>query len=98
MTDEFDEVIPDEPLDVLVDAADQEVRPETRETSRANLAVYLSEIARIPLLGREEALELARRARAGDEQAKARLVESNLRLVVQVAPRYLNRGLPLADP
>ncbi len=97
MTDEFDEVIPDEPLDVLVDAADQEVRPETRETSRANLAVYLSEIARIPLLGREEELELARRARAGDEQAKARLVESNLRLVVQVARRYLNRGLPLAD-
>jgi RNA polymerase sigma factor (sigma-70 family) len=92
-----DDVIPDEPLDVLVDTPDQELRPETRETSRANLSVYLSEIARIPLLTREEEQAVARRARDGDEAAKAGLVEANLRLVVQVARRYLNRGLPLPD-
>ncbi len=97
MSDDLDEVLPDEPLDVLVDAVDEEVREETRETSRANLALYLSEIARIPLLTREEELDLARRARAGDEVAKAKLIEANLRLVVQVARRYLNRGLPLPD-
>jgi len=97
MTEEIDEAIPDEPLDVLVDAEDTEVRDETRETSRANLGVYLTEISRIPLLSREEEQALARRARAGDPSAKERMVEANLRLVVQIARRYLNRGLPLPD-
>ena len=97
MSDEHAETVPDEPLDVLVDAPDAEVREETRETSRANLAVYFGEIARIPLLSREEEVALARRVRTGEEAAKARLIEANLRLVVQVARRYLNRGLPLPD-
>ncbi|HXG04707.1 MAG TPA: sigma-70 family RNA polymerase sigma factor [Candidatus Binatia bacterium] len=97
MNDDAGEIFPDEPLDVLVDAVDEDVREESREASRANLALYLSEIARIPLLSREEELALARRARAGDEAAKARLIEANLRLVVQIARRYLNRGLPLPD-
>jgi RNA polymerase primary sigma factor len=96
MSDEED-AVPDEPLEVLVDAVDEDTREETRETSRANLAVYLREIARIPLLSREEEQALARRLRAGDESAKARLIEANLRLVVQVARRYFNRGLPLPD-
>src|SRR5207249_9254729 len=73
------------------------VREETRTTSRENLRVYLGEIARIPLLTREQESELARRVRAGDAAAKARLTEANLRLVVQIARRYLNRGLPLPD-
>ncbi|HEV8141389.1 MAG TPA: sigma-70 family RNA polymerase sigma factor [Methylomirabilota bacterium] len=97
MSEELEEAIPDEPLEVLVDADDSEVRAETRETSRANLAVYLREISRIPLLTREQEAELARRARADDEAAKSRFIESNLRLVVQIARRYLNRGLPLPD-
>jgi RNA polymerase primary sigma factor len=92
-----DEDLPDEPLEVLVDAVDEDTRIETRETSRANLGVYLSEIGRIPLLTRDEELALGRRVQAGDEQAKQRLIEANLRLVVQVARRYLNRGLPLPD-
>jgi RNA polymerase primary sigma factor len=96
-SEELEEVIPDEPLEPLVDVEDVDVRHETRETSRANLAVYLKEISRIALLTREEEADLARRAREGDEAAKARLVEANLRLVVQVARRYLNRGLPLPD-
>jgi len=97
MTDDAHDVIPDEPLDTLPDEVDEDVRDETRDTSRENLRVYLREIARIPLLTREQEVELARRARAGDEAAKAKLVESNLRLVVQIARRYLNRGLPLPD-
>jgi RNA polymerase sigma factor (sigma-70 family) len=96
MTD-ADERVPDEPLDTLLDTEDRDQPEKTRETSRANLAVYLREIARIKLLSREEVLELAGRVRAGDERAKERLVEANLRLVVQVARRYLNRGLPLPD-
>ena len=97
MTDEAEETIPDEPLDTLVDEVDHEVREETRATSRDNLRVYLKEIGGIPLLTREQEGELARRIRAGDEAAKARLTEANLRLVVLIARRYLNRGLPLLD-
>ena len=96
MTDETEDV-PDQPLDTLVDEVDHEVREETRETSRENLRVYLKEIARIPLLSREDEADLARRVRSGDAAAKARLTEANLRLVVQIARRYLNRGLPLPD-
>jgi RNA polymerase sigma factor (sigma-70 family) len=97
MSDEAEESVPDEPLDTLVDAEDHEVREETRATSRENLRVYLKEIGRIPLLTREQEGELARRIRGGDAGAKSRLTEANLRLVVQIARRYLNRGLPLPD-
>src|SRR5712692_106487 len=96
-SDEHEESLPDEPIDVLVDTEDEDVREETRETSRTNLGVYLSEIGRIPLLTREEEHALAVRGRAGDEKANARLTEANLRLVVQIARRYLNRGLSLPD-
>jgi RNA polymerase sigma factor (sigma-70 family) len=94
---DVDEGVPDEPLDTLLEVDDTDQPAKTRETSRGNLAVYLREISRIPLLAREEELELARRARAGDAEAKQQLVEANLRLAVQVARRYLNRGLPLSD-
>jgi RNA polymerase primary sigma factor len=95
MSEEAD--VPHEPLDTLVDEEDHEVREETRATSRENLRVYLKEIGRIALLTREQEGELARRVRAGDVAAKARLTEANLRLVVQIARRYVNRGLPLPD-
>jgi RNA polymerase primary sigma factor len=94
---ETEELVPDEPLEPLLDIVDDEVRAETRDTSRTNLAVYLAEIRRIPRLTREDELELARRVRAGDAAATSRLTEANLRLVVQIARRYLNRGLPLPD-
>jgi RNA polymerase sigma factor (sigma-70 family) len=94
---ESDDRVPDEPLDTLLETEDTDQREETRETSRANLAVYFREIGGIPRLTREQEVDLAQRARAGDETAKERLVESNLRLVVQIARRYINRGLPLSD-
>jgi RNA polymerase primary sigma factor len=61
------------------------------------LSMYLREINRIPLLSREEENDYATRAAAGDEQAKAILAKSNLRFVVNVAKKYQNQGLPLAD-
>lgn len=58
---------------------------------------YLKRIGRSSLLSREEERLLARRAEKGDERAKARLVECNLRLVVSVAKSYLGSGIPLGD-
>jgi len=70
---------------------------ETEPSARNALAIYLTEIARIPLLTREEEVELAKRVAAGDAEAERRMVEANLRLVVKVAGRYVNRGLSLLD-
>ena len=62
-----------------------------------SLQTYLREIRAIPLLSREEEVELATRARAGDQGALERLIVSNLRYVVSVARRYLGYGLLLTD-
>jgi RNA polymerase nonessential primary-like sigma factor len=59
--------------------------------------LYLSEIGFSPLLTAEEEVYFARRALRGDEAARKRMIESNLRLVVKIARRYMNRGLPLLD-
>ena len=59
--------------------------------------MYLKEIGKIPLLSAEEELELARKISEGDEEAKKRMVEANLRLVVSVAKHYLGRGMQLLD-
>ena len=61
------------------------------------LANYLSDLKRHPLLTREEEQRYARAARAGDEQAKEKLVNSNLRFVVNISRQYQNRGIPLSD-
>ncbi len=61
------------------------------------LSMYLREINRIPLLSREEENYYATRAAQGDQQAKAILAKSNLRFVVNVAKKYQNQGLSLAD-
>lgn len=58
---------------------------------------YLDEIGISPLLTADEEKMYARRAQRGDESARQRMIESNLRLVVKIARRYINRGLPLLD-
>lgn len=59
--------------------------------------VYLKEIGRVPLLSPEEEIDLAIRISNGDESAKKRLSEANLRLVVSIAKRYLGRGMQFLD-
>lgn len=59
--------------------------------------LYLSEIGASPLLTADEEKYYSRRALQGDQAARQRMIESNLRLVVKIARRYINRGLPLLD-
>ena len=59
--------------------------------------MYLKEIGKIPLLTGEEEIELAKRMEAGDEEAKKKLAEANLRLVVSIAKRYVGRGMLFLD-
>lgn len=59
--------------------------------------MYLKEIGTVPLLTADEELELAKRKADGDEQAKDRLIEANLRLVVSIAKRYTGRGMSFLD-
>lgn len=72
----------------------------TKKTTRDNenvLSMYLKEINRIPLLTREEENKYARAAAKGDPAAKEKLINANLRFVVNVAKKYQNQGLPLSD-
>lgn len=77
------------------------VRPKAASGSSAAshdaTSLYLGDIGASKLLTAEEEKELARRIRDGDESAWHRMIESNLRLVVKIARRYINRGLPLLD-
>ena len=59
--------------------------------------MYLKEIGKVPLLSAEEEIELAKKMEQGDENAKKRLAEANLRLVVSIANRYVGRGLLFLD-
>ena len=59
--------------------------------------MYLKEIGKVPLLSADEEVELAKRMAEGDEDAKKRLAEANLRLVVSIAKRYVGRGMLFLD-
>ena len=61
------------------------------------IRMYLKEIGKVPLLSTEEEIELAKRIELGDEEAKRTLAESNLRLVVSIAKRYMGRGMQFLD-
>ncbi len=75
-------------------------RGPTRKTAASShdaTRIYLSEIGVSPLLTADQEKDFARKAQRGDESARQRMIESNLRLVVRIARRYINRGLPLLD-
>ena len=72
-------------------------RGEVSERDLDATRIYLSEIGFSPLLSADEEKHFARQIAKGDESARKRMIESNLRLVVKIARRYLNRGLALLD-
>ena len=102
---EAGEMIGEEPADLEedLDKDDAELDLETELSVPEGVAVddpvrmYLKEIGRVPLLTADEEIELARRMEAGDESARHRLEEANLRLVVSIAKRYIGRGMLFLD-
>lgn len=91
--------------DIFIDLKDEKI-PENLEEELElpeeielddPVKMYLKEIGKIPLLTPEEEIELAKRVEQGDEEAKKKLIEANLRLVVSVAKRYIGRGLSFLD-
>jgi RNA polymerase primary sigma factor len=70
---------------------------ETREVSTDALQLFLKDIGRVELLTAAQEVELAKRIERGDHRAKQQMVEANLRLVVSIAKKYRNQGLPFLD-
>ena len=76
---------------------EKEVVPEAREISTDALQLFLKDIGKVDLLTAAQEVELAKRIERGDHGAKQEMVEANLRLVVSIAKRYRNQGLPFLD-
>jgi RNA polymerase nonessential primary-like sigma factor len=104
-------IVPDAELDeaelLLADEDDEQPKSSSRASERIvddkynktldATQIYLNEIGFSPLLSAEEEVFFARKALKGDEAARKRMIESNLRLVVKISRRYVNRGLALLD-
>ncbi len=90
--DESEELIEDETSE-----ADIDIVVDTNIAIDDHVRMYLKEIGKVPLLSAEEEIDLAERMAQGDEIAKQKLVEANLRLVVSIAKRYVGRGMALLD-
>lgn len=98
----IEDLEPDIDLDlntIPVSAASEEEEAPPAEGVNIDdpVKVYLKEIGRVPLLSSEEEVELAQRMAQGDDYAKKRLSEANLRLVVSIAKRYVGRGMQFLD-
>ncbi len=111
--DEFYEYLGEQGVEIINEGEEgpsvQQVAKEEEEFDLNDLSVppgikindpvrmYLKEIGRVPLLSADEEIELAKRIEQGDEEAKRRLAEANLRLVVSIAKRYVGRGMLFLD-
>ena len=100
---DIDDVTDDADIEMLL-ADEEEVDVEKIDLSVPEgvsiedpVRMYLKEIGKVPLLSAEEEIELAKRMSDGDEEAKKRLAEANLRLVVSIAKRYVGRGMLFLD-
>jgi RNA polymerase primary sigma factor len=88
-----------EPEAVLVEEDDGEPEVQTREDAftEDSVRLYLREIGRVKMVKPDEEIELARLIARGDREAKKNLIKANLRLVISIAKKYVNRGLPFQD-
>ena len=98
--DDFDSEEPDlDDLNEVEDIPVEEIDVENMEGIKIDdpVRMYLREIGKIPLLTYEQELDLSKRILEGDEEAKKKLTESNLRLVVSIAKKYVGRGMLFLD-
>ena len=102
VVEEDDTDVPEDELGMIEDNGDEESDlmdlsiPDSINIEDP-VRMYLKEIGKVPLLTAEEEIELAKRMENGDEEAKKRLAEANLRLVVSIAKRYVGRGMLFLD-
>ena len=100
VVDDFYQALDDLHIDVVGRAEVVEDEPEVqveREISTDALQLFLKDIGKVELLTAAQEVELAKRIERGDHGAKQEMVEANLRLVVSIAKRYRNQGLPFLD-
>ena len=102
VVEDDDNEVPEDELDIIDENGEDE--PDLLDLSIPDsiniedpVRMYLKEIGKVPLLTAEEEIELAKRMESGDEDAKKRLAEANLRLVVSIAKRYVGRGMLFLD-
>lgn len=95
--DDDEEKEPDVPPEIEAFAVEATAVPPDNEFLNDVTQIYLNEIGVNPLLTADEEVTLARRVRQGDFSARQKMIEHNLRLVVNIAKHYLNRGIPLLD-
>ena len=93
--EEFDEIKPPEDMDIHAEV--MEISGVEGVSIDDHVKMYLKEIGKVPLLDADEEMELARRMSEGDVNARKRLAEANLRLVVSIAKRYVGRGMLFLD-
>ncbi|HYK06879.1 MAG TPA: sigma-70 family RNA polymerase sigma factor [Gaiellaceae bacterium] len=95
--DEFYSMVEELKIEIVDrDEPEAEVE-EAREVSTDTLQLFLKDIGKVPLLTAAQEVELAKRIERGEHAAKQAMVEANLRLVVSIAKRYRNQGLPFLD-
>jgi RNA polymerase primary sigma factor len=97
--DDFYRALEELHIEVVSGAEDEEEVPveEPREVSTDALQLFLKDIGKVDLLTAAQEVELAKRIERGDHSAKQEMVEANLRLVVSIAKKYRNQGLPFLD-
>ncbi len=96
--DEFYAALDELQIEVVErDEPEADLDAPTREVSTDTLQLFLKDIGKVPLLTAAQEVELAKRIERGEHAAKQAMVEANLRLVVSIAKRYRNQGLPFLD-
>ncbi|MBR4874743.1 MAG: RNA polymerase sigma factor RpoD [Clostridia bacterium] len=93
--EEFDEIKPPEDMDIHAEV--MEISSVEGVSIDDHVKMYLKEIGKVPLLDADEEMDLAKRMSEGDVEARKRLAEANLRLVVSIAKRYVGRGMLFLD-
>jgi RNA polymerase primary sigma factor len=95
--DEFHRALDESNVEVTSAEAGPDLDESTHEMSTDSLQLFLKDIGKVGLLTAAREVELAKRIETGDMRAKEQMIEANLRLVVSIAKRYRNQGLPFLD-